>query len=251
MRERVQTPDGSLVDVNPAGLGARFVALILDTALVTGALGLIGALTRLVLPLGVDYAVMAFLGLFAGMFYAVFSEIRLAGQTVGKRIMGLRVVDAQARQLVLSQSIVRNVARTIDFLPVFYGFGGLVALGDRLGRRLGDLIAGTVVVQERRGAMTPTFDVKPWSETSLTRAEVRRRALARLSLEEREFIFAIMDRERDLTAAARFDLFEEAARHYRRRLQLPEVEGLSSENFIRIVATALDDRSAAKRKAQR
>jgi uncharacterized RDD family membrane protein YckC len=251
MRESVLTPDGSLVDVNPAGLGARFVALILDTALVTGALALIGGLTRLFLPVGVDYAIMAFLGLFAGMFYAVFSEMRLAGQTVGKRLMGLRVVDAQARQLVLSQSIVRNVARTIDFLPVFYGFGALAALGDRLGRRLGDHIAGTVVVQERQGALPLTFEVKPWSETSLTRADVRRRALARLSLDEREFIFAMMDREHALTAAARFDLFEEAARHYRRRLQLPDVEGLSSENFIRIVATALDDRSAVKRKAQR
>ncbi len=251
MKERVLTPDGSLVDVNPAGLGARFVALILDTTLVMGALALVGGLTRLVFPVGVDYAIMAFLGLFAGMFYAVFAEMRLAGQTVGKRVMGLRVVDAQARQLVLSQSIVRNVARTIDFLPVFYGFGAFVALGDRLSRRLGDLIAGTVVVQERRGVLPPTFEVKPWSETSLTRADVRRRALARLSLEEREFIFAVMDREAGLTATARFDLFEEAARHYRRRLQLPEVEGLSSENFIRIVATALDDRSATKRKAPR
>lgn len=251
MRERVLTPDGSLVDVNPAGLGARFVALMLDTALVSGALALIGGLTRLVLPVGVDYAIMAFLGLFAGMFYAVFSEMRLAGQTVGKKIMGLRVVDVQARQLLLSQSIIRNVARTIDFLPVFYGLGGLVALGDRLGRRLGDLIAGTVVVQERRGGPPPAFEVKPWSETSLTRAEVRRRALARLSLEEREFIFEVMDREAGLTAAARFDLFEEAARHYRKRLQLPEVIGLSSENFIRIVATALDDRSAAKRRMPR
>lgn len=55
----------------------------------------------------------------------------------------------------------------------------------------------------------------------------------------------------EVTRGARFDLFEEAARHYRRRLQLPDVEGLSSENFIRIVATALDDRSAVKRKAQR
>lgn len=251
MRERVLTPDGSLVDLNPAGLGARFVALILDTALVTGALALIGGLSRLVLPAGIDFAIMAFLGLFAAMFYAVFCELRLAGQTIGKRLMGLRVVDAQARQLVLSQSIVRNVARTIDFLPVFYGLGGLVALGDRLGRRLGDLIAGTVVVQERSGAAPPAFEVKPWSEMSLTRAEVRRRALARLSLEEREFIFAVMEREGGLTAAARFDLFEEAARHYRRRLHLPEVEGLSAENFIRIVAMALDDRALTKRRGGR
>jgi uncharacterized RDD family membrane protein YckC len=248
MRERVLTPDGSLVEVNPAGLGARFLALILDTTLVLGALSLIGSLTRMVLPLGVDYAIMALLNLFAGMLYSVFCEMRLSGQTMGKRLLHLRVVDAQARQLTLSQSVVRNVARTVDFLPLFYGFGALVALSDRLGRRLGDLMAGTVVVQERRDVSVPTFEVKPWGETSLTRADVRRRALARLSLEERDFIFTLMDREQGLTATARFDLFEEAARHYRRRLQLPEVEGLSSENLIRIVATALDDRSAGKKR---
>lgn len=248
MSERVLTPDGSLVDINPAGLGARFVALLLDTGLVIGTLTVIAGLTRIVLPFGVDYAIMAFLNLFAGMFYAVACEMRLGGQTIGKRLLGLRVVDMKARELLLSQSIVRNVARTVDFLPVFYGFGGLVALTDRLGRRLGDLMAGTVVVQERRHLPPPSFEVKPWSETSLTRADVRRRALARLSLEEREFLFTMMDREAGLTAAARFDLFEDATRHYRRRLQLPEIEGLSSENLIRIVATAIDDRSAGKKR---
>jgi len=250
MSERVLTPDGSLVDLNPAGLGARFLALMLDTALVLGGISLAGALTRMVLPLGVDYAIMALLNLFAGMGYSVFCEMRLAGQTMGKKLLRLRVVDAQARKLTLSQSVVRNVARTVDFLPVFYGFGGLVALSDRLGRRLGDLVAGTVVVQEKGDMAVPTFEVKPWGETSLTRADVRRRALARLPLEEREFIFTLIEREAGLTAAARFDLFEAAARQYRRRLQLPEVDGLSSENFIRIVATALDDRSAAKKKGR-
>ncbi len=250
MSERVLTPDGSLVDLNPAGLGARFLALMLDTALVLGGISLAGALTRMVLPLGVDYAIVALLNLFAGMGYSVFCEMRLAGQTMGKKLLRLRVVDAQARKLTLSQSVVRNVARTVDFLPVFYGFGGLVALSDRLGRRLGDLVAGTVVVQEKGDMAVPTFEVKPWGETSLTRADVRRRALARLPLEEREFIFTLIEREAGLTAAARFDLFEAAARQYRRRLQLPEVDGLSSENFIRIVATALDDRSAAKKKGR-
>jgi len=250
MSERVLTPDGSLVDLNPAGLGARFLAFMLDTALVLGGISLAGALTRMVLPLGVDYAIVALLNLFAGMGYSVFCEMRLAGQTMGKKLLRLRVVDAQARKLTLSQSVVRNVARTVDFLPVFYGFGGLVALSDRLGRRLGDLVAGTVVVQEKGDMAVPTFEVKPWGETSLTRADVRRRALARLPLEEREFIFTLIEREAGLTAAARFDLFEAAARQYRRRLQLPEVDGLSSENFIRIVATALDDRSAAKKKGR-
>lgn len=97
----------------------------------------------------------------------------------------------------------------------------------------------------------PTFEVKPWSETSLTRADVRRRALARLTLEEREFVFNVMDRQAGISAAARFDLFEETARHYRRRLQLPDVEGLSSENLIRIVAAALDDRSWTARRLAR
>ena len=251
MRERVLTPDGSLVDVNPAGLGARFIALMLDTTLVMGGVGLLGGLTRLVLPFGIDFAIMAFLDLFASMAYFCYCEMRMAGQTPGKKLLGLRVVDAQARKLVLAQSVVRNVARTLDFLPVFYGFGGMVALTDRMGRRLGDLAAGTVVVQERRGMSAPTFEVKPWSETSLTRADVRRRALARLTLEEREFVFNVMDRQAGISAAARFDLFEETARHYRRRLQLPDVEGLSSENLIRIVAAALDDRSWTARRLAR
>src|SRR5262249_57728043 len=79
------------------------------------------------------------------------------GQTVGKRMLRLRVVDRQGLRLQPSQIITRNLLRFVDGLPAFYMLGGLTSLLNRQGQRLGDIAANTVVVRTA-GLRPPDLD---------------------------------------------------------------------------------------------
>ena len=78
-------------------------------------------------------------------FYPVFFELR-SGATPGKRAMGLRVVHDDGTPVGAVASVIRNLLRVADFLPLFYAAGLVSCLVDRDFRRLGDLAAGTLVV---------------------------------------------------------------------------------------------------------
>lgn len=79
-------------------------------------------------------------------FYPVAFEVRSDGATPGKRALGIKVVHDNGLPVGWSSSIVRNLLRMVDFLPVAYGLGLGTMLFSRDFKRLGDLAAGTVVV---------------------------------------------------------------------------------------------------------
>jgi hypothetical protein len=82
--------------------------------------------------------------------YPVVFEAGRHGATPGKRLVGLRVVQASGSPLTVGQAVVRNFLRFIDSMPLFtYGFGVAACLATRRFQRLGDLAAGTVVVYAR------------------------------------------------------------------------------------------------------
>jgi uncharacterized RDD family membrane protein YckC len=109
----------------------------------------LGALTVLSVPLALGggfgrglYLILMFLLTWA---YTIVLEA-LWGQTVGKRLLGLRVVAQDGAPIGWNAAVTRNLLRTVDMLPLGYAVGLLSSLFDRHGRRLGDLVAGTVVV---------------------------------------------------------------------------------------------------------
>ena len=95
-------------------------------------------------------------GWIAGLWFKVFPPtdwatyaLAMATVSVGMVIcwlIALRVVDARGLPLTIYQSMARNVARAVDFLPLFYGVGAVASLVTATGGRLGDLIAGTIVI---------------------------------------------------------------------------------------------------------
>jgi uncharacterized RDD family membrane protein YckC len=116
--------------------------LSIDT-LIKGALYL--ALTPLLAFSGLGVGLLL-LGMFLlEWFYPVFFEL-LRGATPGKRAMGLLVVQGDGTPVGPAASMIRNLLRVVDFLPLFYGAGLVSTLLDRDFRRLGDLAAGTLVV---------------------------------------------------------------------------------------------------------
>ena len=94
--------------------------------------------------------------------YPVFFELTRSGATPGKRVFNLRVVMDNGLPITPAASLARNLLRTADFLPLFYGFAFVSMLLRRDGKRLGDLAAGTMVVHEQAAvARLAPADVPP------------------------------------------------------------------------------------------
>ena len=234
----VLTPEHVPIRLSPAGLGSRFLALLSDVALILGLLTALGFVTQSVFSPGVAEAANTTLGfvLFTG--YPIWFEVRHQGRTPGKRMFRLRVVDGRGLPIKLEQSFVRNIVRVLDFVPVFYGVGGIVSLFDRDRRRLGDILADTLVVHER-------IPLRPQGELRLERRfntlrspSALRRIRQRVSLEERELLLTLCMRADRLEQSARYDLMEEVGSHYRQRLEI-DAPHLSNENLVRDLTAAL------------
>jgi uncharacterized RDD family membrane protein YckC len=162
----IGTPENVSFGYPIAGIGSRFVAAMIDTSLII-LLQIIVYLTLiLALAIGTGSGLVAQLESLAGLEgwllagfsllgfvffwgYYIFFELLWNGQTPGKRVVKLRVVRADGGALALTESIIRNLVRFIDFLPFGYGFGVVVMFINTQSRRLGDLAAGTLVVHDR------------------------------------------------------------------------------------------------------
>jgi uncharacterized RDD family membrane protein YckC len=142
-------------DVEHAGLGLRFAAVLLDAIIVFFPLGLVVGLLSGggyaesgdgYANAGVDVGGSAFWAvLFLGIGYYVLCE-SASGATLGKRIVGIRVVDEDGDHITFGAAVVRNLLRLVDGL-FFYVVGALFALTSARGQRLGDRAAHTVVVR--------------------------------------------------------------------------------------------------------
>ncbi len=138
-----ETPEGILLELRLAGPVVRACAWAID-AVIRGVLYIgLGILLSYLGQMGT--AVMLILFFVIEWFYPVFFEVR-SGMTPGKQVMGVWVIHDNGTPVSLPSSLVRNLLRTADFFPLFYGAGLLTMLMNRQFKRLGDLAAGTLVV---------------------------------------------------------------------------------------------------------
>lgn len=93
-------------------------------------------------------------------YFAIF-ETLWQGQTPGKRVAGIRVIKESGRPINAFEAIGRNLMRAVDAMPGIYGVGLVCMMLNRQSRRLGDFVAGTVVVHEK-----PTEEVRPTWNTA-------------------------------------------------------------------------------------
>lgn len=155
----VETPEHVILDYEIAGLGSRAYATLLDSLILM--LSLFGLILLMLIFAGITglagawtSALMA-VAVFASMwgYFTLFEGYR-NGQTPGKRRAGIRVVSETGHAITFGAAAVRNLIRVADFLPSFYLLGAaFVAIHPRA-RRLGDLVAGTVVVRDRPAEVT-------------------------------------------------------------------------------------------------
>jgi len=146
----VETPEGLALDLRCAGVFARAYAWLLDFGIRISAVFVLGTLLALLGTGGQGLMYVAMFLVYWG--YPIAFEVFNDGQTIGKRVMGLRVINGNGTPVTWLPSVVRNLLRTVDMLPFGYGAGLVSSLLDPAGRRLGDHAAGTLVVHAEREA---------------------------------------------------------------------------------------------------
>jgi hypothetical protein len=174
--------------------------------------------------------------------YGIAFEWWWRGQTPGKRLVGLRVMDADGLRLQFGQVAIRNLLRPVDSLPILYLVGGASCLLSRNMQRLGDLAANTVVVRVRR-SVAPDFAALDADRFNSLRAHPHLAARLRQRISPAEAtaaLHAVLRRDQ-LDPNARVALFTELGHHFRAAVEVPAeiLEGLTDEAYVRAVVDIL------------
>jgi uncharacterized RDD family membrane protein YckC len=244
---RIRTPEGVTFSLPLAGAVRRCLAMMLDMFCIGVIMTTIGYLVRALSLLGDDLA-----GALYYLFYFVVStgygialEWRWRGQTVGKRVMRLRVMDAEGLRLRPAQIVLRNLLRPVDSLPVLYLLGGAVTFFNQRRQRLGDLAAGTVVVVETE---IEEPDFARVASTKFNSLAAYPHLAARLRMRIPPAIVAVtfeaLLRRDQFDPAARLELYRELAARFQAEADFPitATEDLSDEQYLRNVLEVISRR---------
>ncbi len=138
-----ETPEGIAIAMHPAGFAARCTAYLIDLLLRGAILATCGTALAAGGRFGNGVLFIVLFGM--NWLYPIVFELLPAAATPGKRIMGLHVLMANGLPITPAASLIRNLMRFVDFLPLMYAFGIVCILLRRDARRLGDLAAATLV----------------------------------------------------------------------------------------------------------
>jgi uncharacterized RDD family membrane protein YckC len=194
----VYTPEGIALRLPAAGPVPRAVAWLIDTAIRWGILMVVSLLVGLLGKAGYGLYLLVYFVVFWG--YPILCEVLFDGQTPGKRALELRVIADDGAPVGWLASITRNLLRTVDFLPVGYGAGLVASFADPWGRRLGDMVAKTMVIhapRDRQSLRPPLEGAQP--------------PLQPLQQQEQAAVIAFSERAVQLTQERRVELADIAA----------------------------------------
>ena len=236
----IRTPEGIVFSQTLAGPVVRFVAWLIDGLCVLAIMSAFSRILRgfeLVSP-GMANAVLTIAFFVLNIGFSIFLEWVWRGQTVGKKLLGLRVVDAEGMRLQFDQIVTRNLLRFVDLLPVAYVVGGLSCWLSRKCQRLGDIAANTIVI--RIPVVTePDLDQLLAGKFNSLRqhAHLAARLRQRVTPAEAAIALQALVRRDEFDAVARLQLFEQLASHFQEKVSFPQdaVDGVSAEQYIRNV----------------
>jgi uncharacterized RDD family membrane protein YckC len=227
----VATSEGVPLRLHVAGVGSRLLAGLLDAAIL--AIGYLLVLIAILFPLAFDPTGIS--GFVAGLLvggvvllvlgYHVFFHVFFEGQTPGKRVLRIRVASADGQPARTIQFVLRALLMPIDVFVAIPVPVGLIAIAaTERHQRLGDLVAGTLLVRDRRtSAAAEPFPDRTWSGLRVKTLPLTPGAAAHLAPEDREILRELLTRA-ELTDRARRALFVSAAKTYCARLGLGAFE---------------------------
>ena len=268
----ITTPEGISIGFSPSAVGDRLAAFLIDLVVIALALLVVVLLIFgliAVIDLEVGTVAIALLQVAAFLifnFYFIFSEISYSGTTIGKRKMGLRVIARDGGQLTGEMIVARNITRDLEiYLPVNVlmapgalfgqseGFGVaagviwllvllLFPLFNKRRLRLGDLIGGTIVVDQPTASLLPDLVTSSSSESgeelkSTEQFEFERQHLEHYGIHELQFLEDIFHKHSRGEAPP--ELLSEIARRIQRRIGWPASQSLRNDKeFLRAFYTA-------------
>jgi uncharacterized RDD family membrane protein YckC len=248
---RIDTPEQIALELPLAGIGSRFLALAIDTLLqsivylITAFIFIftmpVGSSVLMFLPklLGPAVAIFILFAVYWG--YFAFFESIWSGQTPGKRYAGIRVIKESGRPINAFDAIGRNLMRAVDGLPGIYGVGLVCMMCNQQSRRLGDFVAGTVVVHEK-----PTEDVRPtWisSEINPTQGTASAPGLAQVAPEELVLIETYLHRRWELDPAVRINTASQIEQRIKAKTGLQPLPNETIDHFLEDAAKKIRDSS--------
>jgi len=234
----IDTPEQIALEFPLAGVGSRFLAFAIDTLIqfIAGfLLFIVGLIAFPGFALfgrgGGAWAVAVWIFVAFLLYWAYFAgfEALWKGQTPGKRELRLRVIKDTGASITAQDAIARNLLRAVDSLPAFYGIGLVVMFLSDQNKRLGDYVAGTVVVHER-----PAESDKVYWNTQETQGEPQY-AVAKMMPQQIAMLENFLARRIELDPQLRNRLSRELADHVSLTLQLRREERPRDEDLIEAV----------------
>jgi uncharacterized RDD family membrane protein YckC len=261
----IDTPELVAIEMPLAGIGSRFIALLIDTLIWAAGLIVLGLVLWAFKP-----ALQAFSNLSYQWTVAVFTitifllnwgyftlfEAFWHGRTPGKRVARIRVIQQSGRAIGIFESMARNFIRYVDQIPFFYAVGVIAVFTTRQHQRLGDLAAGTLVVRDReqetplwadtgiRILTAPVFPQASAMREPHLSVALSSSGIARLSATDLEVLEGFFARRLDLPLPTRQLLAQRIAEAIQAKSGLEIPPDVSVETFLE--ATARDLRDLAR-----
>ncbi|HLA50321.1 MAG TPA: RDD family protein [Thermodesulfovibrionia bacterium] len=234
----IKTPEGIIFSMLLAGPLTRFLAWGIDLACIFVVSSILGILLGIFGLISLDFSraltVLAYF--FISISYSIVTEWYWRGQTIGKRLLRLRVMDVQGLRLQFSQIMIRNLMRFVDSLPAFYFIGGAACLISKRAQRLGDFAANTIVIRNPK-IVEPALNQLLAGKYNSLREYPHLCARLRQNVTPKEAGIALQSllRRNELEPLARVELFEKITSHFRSIVEFPDeaTYGITDEQYIR------------------
>jgi uncharacterized RDD family membrane protein YckC len=234
----IRTAEGISFTQHVAGPITRFLAFSVDLAaiaLISQLLGQFVLITSVFNP-DVALAVRTVSYFAVSIGYSILLEWIWRGQTLGKRVLNIRVIDADGYRLRPAQIVIRNLLRVVDLLPALYAVGGVSCLVSKKYQRIGDFAANTIVVYVAPEPI-PNLELLFSGNYNSLRNHMHLAAQLRkvIAPEEARLALEAITRRAELEPNSRLELFRELAQHLRSMVAFPEesLEGLTDEQYVR------------------
>ena len=174
-------------------------------------------------------ALYIFIGFLLYWGYFTIFEALWKGQTPGKRQAGIRVIRDFGREITAKEAIGRNLLRAVDMLPGVYAVGIASIFLSPQNKRLGDYVAGTVVVHDRSPEESqPFWNTREDAQTAFVGIE-------KITPEEIQMVETFLLRRLDLMPSVRQQSAKRIADHLCTKLEVKEEEKADLENFLELV----------------
>ena len=244
---RMVTPEAVALEFQTANVGSRILAYVIDMAVVIAgifaglfAVALLGQATDLVVPDWVAITIVLVLLPSWWLGYFIAFETLWRGRTLGKAALGLRVVTTEGAPVRFRHAAIRGLLGVVDIAIASGFFAVMFILLTRDNQRLGDLVAGTLVLRERSGLAAPA----PVSFAAPAGLEAYTATLdtSRLTIEEYQAVRTYLLRAASLPPGPRAALALQLADPLVARLRPPPPAGITPEQFLRCVGAAHQQR---------